>query len=68
MFMTNALILDFLLYANPLLSGDVPRLLRSSSAKRSRISIKSDRWRVVIIFEQATECHLAFVREELRIV
>ena len=30
--------------------------------------MKSDRWRDVIVFGQATECHLAFLREELRIV
>ena len=26
--------------------------------------MNSDRWRVVIVFGQATECHLAFVRGE----
>ena len=36
--------------------------------KRSWIGIKCNRWRVVIVFGQAKECHLAFVREELRIV
>ena len=40
----------------------------TSSVKRSRIGIKSDRWTIVIVFGQATERHLAFVREELRIV
>ena len=30
--------------------------------------IKSDRWRVVIVFGQATEWHLAFVGEELGFV
>ena len=41
---------------------------KSISVKRSRIGIKSDRRRVAIVFGQATEYHLAFVREELRIV
>ena len=35
--------------------------------KRSRIGIKSDRWKVVIVFGQGTEFNLAFVREELHI-
>ena len=34
--------------------------------KKLRIGKKSDRWRVVIVFGQATECHLAFVKEDLR--
>ena len=29
--------------------------------------MKSDQLRVIIVFGQATECHLAFVREELHI-
>ena len=33
-----------------------------------RIGVKSDQWRVVILFDQATACYLEFVREELRIV
>ena len=42
---------------------------RSSWVKRSLIGIKSDRWGIVIIIGQATECHVAFVvRKELRIV
>ena len=34
----------------------------------SRIGIKSYRLRVVFVFGQATECHLAFVREEIVIL
>ena len=41
---------------------------RSISVKRSLIGIKSNRWRVIIVFGQATECHSAFVGEELRII
>ena len=33
----------------------------------SRIGIKSNRWKVVIVFGQATECHKAFVSEKLHI-
>ena len=39
-----------------------------NAVKMSRICIKSDRWRVVGVFGQTTEYHLAFVREELCIV
>ena len=41
-----------------------------SSLKRSRIvtCIKYYSWRVVIVFDQASACHLAFVREEPYII
>ena len=32
------------------------------------VGIKSDRWRVFIVYGQATECHLIFVIGELHIV
>ena len=38
-----------------------------NSVKRSRIGLKSDRWRVVIFIGQTTEYHLVFVREDFRI-
>ena len=52
----------------PLISQQKVEFGKKKGKKRSRIGIKSHRWRVIIVFGQATECHLAFVREELHIV
>ena len=41
---------------------------RKCSMETSKIGIKFDQWRVVIVFGHATECPLAFMRVKLHFI